>query len=87
MADDQHSDFREGLESPANDWVAITPSDGTELANIPRALYIGTGGDIVLTDSGGNDVTFQVLTGQLLPLRPTFVKATGTTATGIVGIF
>jgi len=87
MAEDQHESFREGLESPANDWFEITPSDGTELAQIPRALYIGTGGDLVLADASGNDATFKVLTGQILPLRPTFVRSTGTTAEDIVGIF
>lgn len=87
MAEDQHEDFREGLESPANDWFEITPDDGTELAQIPRALFIGIGGDLVLTDAGGNDSTFKVISGQILPVRPTFVKATGTTATDIVGIF
>lgn len=83
----QHAGFSEGLSSPANDWFDVTPSDGTELAQIPRALFIGAGGDLVLTDAGGNDSTFKVLSGQLLPVRPTFVKATGTTATDIIGIF
>lgn len=58
---------------------------GTE---IYEALYIGTGGDVVL-DMGvsGTNITFNNLaSGQLLPVRVNTVKQTGTTATGIVAL-
>lgn len=58
---------------------------GTE---IYEALYIGTGGNVVL-DMGvsGTSITFNNLaSGQLLPVRVNTVKQTGTTATGIVAL-
>jgi len=90
MADDEHSDFREGLSSPVDQWYAVTPADGVDLDPVPRGLYIGTATGnrtLVLTDSEGNDETFIVISGQILPVRPRQVQATGTMGvTGIIAI-
>lgn len=72
---------------PARRAFAVTPSDSAELAVLPKALLIGGAGAVVLraVDSAA-DVTVAVQAGQLLPIRAQFVRATGTTATGIVGL-
>jgi hypothetical protein len=82
---DQHSSFVEGLTSPADNQVAITPSDSTDLAFNSRAIRVGVGGTLVVTPAGGgSDVTYTVYNGEVLPIRVSRVKATGTTATNLV---
>lgn len=77
-----------GLDSPAREAFAIgTASYGTaELGTIPRALYVGTGGNIAVTMANGAAVTFSnVQDGSILPIRVQKI-GTATTASGIVGI-
>lgn len=82
---DQHQFAAEGLTSPADNQVAITPSDSTDLAFTSRAIRVGVGGTLVVTPAGGgNDVTYTVYNGEVLPIRVSRVKATGTTATNLV---
>jgi hypothetical protein len=71
-----------GLTSPAGRHFAITPAN-TDLAIIPRALWVDDDGDLVIRDAGGVDVTYSVTAGQILPIRAVQVR-TGTTAT-VVG--
>jgi hypothetical protein len=67
---------------------AVTPHDSTILPTIPEALYVGTGGNIVLRGVDGTaDVTFQnVPAGAVLDVRASHVRATGTTAGAIIGL-
>lgn len=68
-------------------FLTVTPSDSTVLPADVRALYVGTGGNLVVTDQAGTDATFpNVPTGALLPIRATKVKATGTTASTIIAL-
>ncbi len=78
----------DSVTSPARECFAVVPSDTEELPQIPKALYVGTGGDLVLNGaSGGPDVVFRnVPNGMILDLRPSFVRSTGTTAADIVGL-
>lgn len=75
-------------EAPSSNPLAVVPSDAVPLVVTPKALYIGTGGTLVLrTASGAADVTFTNLaSGQILPVRAQFVRATGTTAADIVAL-
>jgi hypothetical protein len=72
--------------APASRCVAVTPSDSVPLTDIPKALYVGTGGTLVLQPLEGGTVTFKVPNGCLLPVRASFVRATGTTASDIVAL-
>lgn len=85
---DAFSRQADSAEAPSSHPLAITPSDTVPLVATPKALYIGTGGTVVLrTASGAADVTFRNLaSGQILPVRAQFVRATGTTATDIVAL-
>lgn len=71
---------------PATGHAAVTPSDTVDLTTSSRALYIGGAGNIVVT-VGGADATYAVTAGQTLNVVASRVKATNTTATGIVSQF
>ena len=66
----------------------MTPSDTAELPVIPKALYVGTGGTVVLRGvAGAADVTFRnVGNGAVLDVQPRWVRQTGTTAADIVAL-
>jgi hypothetical protein len=85
---DVFSNLTEGITSPADNLVAITPSDSTDLGNTSRAIYVGGAGNIVVTPAaGGSNVTLTVVAGAILPIRVSRVLSTGTTATGLVNLY
>lgn len=88
MPTDAFSGFADSLICPARGCFAITPADSGELAEITRAIYVGTGGNIVLTPARGTGpVTFRnIPSGSILDLRVSAIAATGTTASDIVGL-
>ena len=77
------------LESPARSAAAITPSDGADLTETTRAIYIGGNGDITVDmDGDGVGILFQnVVSGTILPLRITKVYLTGTSATSLIALY
>jgi hypothetical protein len=74
------------LSDPPTRHFAVTPSNSTNLTVRPRALYVGTQGNLTLIDEHGTSCAYVGVTG-LLPFRPVRVMATGTTATNIVAIY
>ena len=67
--------------------VAITPHDTNDLAYVTKAVYIGTGGTIsIIAADDTAAVSLTVQDGAVLPIRAKRIRATGTTATGIVGM-
>lgn len=67
---------------------AVTPHDSTDFTASFRALYIGTGGDVVIVDMNSTAVTYKnVPAGTVIPMRGRRVNSTSTTATDIVGIY
>ncbi len=84
---DRYQKTSAGFDSPAIDAFAVTPDDNADLSEVVRALFIGTPGDIVLLTKLGTEVSFTGLAGgDILPVRTQRVKATGTTASNIVGL-
>lgn len=88
MAIDAYRSSNDTLNTGARAPFAITPNDGTEIAIIPKAIYIGTTGNLTLRGiDGAADVVFKnVPAGMILDVRPQFIRATGTTAADIVGL-
>ena len=85
---DTFSSHGAGLDSPAGNAYAVTPADGTDQSFATRAIYVGGAGDIKVTTTGGNTVTFVgCLAGSILPVRAARIWATGTTATNLVGMY
>jgi hypothetical protein len=75
--------------APARSAVAVTPHDANPLPDIPKALFVGTGGQLTLRGVGGNaDAVFRnVPSGSVLPFRAQFVRAAGTTAGDILALY
>lgn len=75
------------LTWPATKAAAVTPSDGTDLTSIPRALYVGVSGDVsVDMEESGDAIVFKAVPVGILPIRVKRVRATGTTATNILAL-
>jgi hypothetical protein len=85
---DSFSKFARSLTSPPEHGLEVAPSDADDLPQVTRALYVGGTGDVSLRLKGGAALTLpNVQAGSLLPLRVAQVRATGTTATGLVGLW
>lgn len=84
---DSYDKLLPGLDSPAYDIFSITPSDGADLAQTTRGLWVGTGGNVSVITKGGTTVTItNVADGSILPFRVARVRSTGTTASNILGL-
>ena len=88
MSSDKFDRAVDSVIAPARNCFSITPSDVGELPVLPKAIYVGNGGDIVLRAvEGCCDVLFvNVASGTILDIRATSIRATGTTASSIVGL-
>ncbi|MEM1050695.1 MAG: hypothetical protein AAGI28_01235 [Pseudomonadota bacterium] len=78
----------DSVTSPSRDWFDIAPSDDVDLSVVPKAIYVGTGGDLVVSSAGtDSEVVFRnIPSGALLDIRPAAVRETGTTAADLVGL-
>lgn len=88
MTPDKFDAAVDSVIAPARNCFSITPGDSAVLSQLPKAIYVGTGGNVVVraVDSG-SDVTFvNVPNGTILDIRVTAVRATGTTATNLIGL-
>ncbi len=76
------------LTSPATDAVSVNPNDTAPLAAVSRALYVGQTGNVSIEMAGGQIIDFDnVQGGTVLAVRALRVRATGTTAAGIVALW
>jgi hypothetical protein len=75
----------EDLLSPADNAIAVTPSDSQAFEFVSKRLWIGGAGNVTLITLGGQTVEYAAVpAGTYLKVRASQVKATGTTATNIV---
>lgn len=86
------SDKFEGVDSvvaPAARAVAVAPDDVAPLADLPKALFVGTGGTIAMrgVGDGADTVWKNVASGSILPFRAAYVRATGTSAADILALY
>ena len=77
---------------PSGYFAPVTPSESATLTqrigHFPRALRVGTGGDIVIEGADGTTATFKnVSDGETLPVWAKRVLSTGTTAADIVALY
>lgn len=84
---DRFAHSTDAVSTPARRAFAVVPSDSEPIAILPKALLIGGAGTLILrpVDSPA-DVVIPAAAGQLLPIRASHVRATGTTATQIVAL-
>lgn len=88
MINDPFKNTSDSPMAPAESCFSVTPDDTTELSICPKAIYIGTGGDITLIPLRGTvETTFRNLPdGSILDVRPRVVLQSGTTAADIIGL-
>ncbi len=88
MIKDTFESTTDSVISPARSAFAIAPNNSSDLATATKAFYVGTGGDIILRAIGDEaDVTLRnVASGSVIAIRVRAVRATGTTASDIVGL-
>lgn len=84
---DRFAALSAGLDSPASHGFAVTPSDSTDVPDVTRAIFVGGGGAVQVVLASGAELAFAgVAGGTILPIRVQRIKATGTTATLLVGL-
>ena len=87
MAEDLYSAFARVPSLPASAVETITPNDSVDLPLVTLALNVATPGNVRVTTRAGDVVDVEVAAGVAFPLRVSRVWATGTTATGIRGLY
>ncbi len=81
------NDRASGLDSPPAELLDIIPDDAQDLPKPVRGLMVRTGGDVALiTLSGAPGLMPSLAPGVQYAIRARAVRATGTTATGLVGL-
>lgn len=85
------TNFSDAVPSFGSAAITITPSDvGDDLYAKAVTVYVGVAGNVTIRPEAqpSTTVTFQnVPAGSLVPCRALGVMATGTTATGLVGLY
>jgi hypothetical protein len=77
------------INGPVSSGAVISPDDATDLVYETRGIYIGVAGNLTVTlAQDQSKVTFTALSiGVIHPIAASRVWATGTTATGILGVY
>lgn len=86
---DPFANLADQVSAPATRTVAVVPHDSNALTDIPKALYVGSGGTIVMRGMNGTiDQSWKnVPSGSILPFRAQYIRATGTTAGDILALY
>lgn len=80
--------FGGAVDGPYQDGFAVTPSDTVDFGTLASALFIGTGGQVVLITEKGTQLTFgNVPSGTTMRIRCRRVNQTNTAASNIVALF
>ena len=83
---DQFKHHAQSLESPATRIAEVVPSDTADLPFVTRAISVEQAGHLRVVTSAGDTGRFFLAAGVPFPIRAIRILATGTTATGIVGL-
>jgi hypothetical protein len=86
---DAFANTNDAVSAPARRAAAVTPDDTNPLGNIPKAIYVGTGGTIVMcgVDDTVDQVWKNVPSGTVLPFRVAYLRASGTSAADILALY
>ncbi len=85
---DPYTSVPDSLIAPARHAFQVTPQDNVDLSLPAKALYVGSAGDISLRAVGSSTPVLlrNVPNGSVLAIRVAEIRATGTTATDIIGL-
>lgn len=82
---DAYETFPTQLDSPAEHFYLIAPSDSERLSLRPRAVRVGVSGDVCAVAPDGTTVMLKnCYAGEILDIRPIQIKKSGTTADNLV---
>jgi hypothetical protein len=76
-----------GALDSAHDAAVVTPHNATDFIKLPRAIWVGGAGNVACEFPSGTVLIQGVPAGTLLPIRPSRINATNTTATLMVALF
>jgi len=85
---DAFANVADAVSAPATRAVAVSPHDTNPLPDLPKALYVASGGTITMRGVGdaADSVWSNVADGTILPFRASHVRASGTTASGLLAL-
>jgi len=83
---DPFADFQSGLTAPATMLFPIAANDAADLGTFVRGLTVATSGLVRVTTVEDTQAVIFITAGAPFPVRVKKVWATGTDATGIVGL-
>jgi len=87
MPQDKFKEFHtSSLTTPATSLFTVIPDDVADLPWVTISLNVATPGTVRVTLMDGSIGDLTVRAGVVFPIRVSRVWATGTTATGIVGL-
>lgn len=88
MPSDNFASSPRKIDGPVRSAAAVVPH-ATNGIDTTRAIYVGGAGDITLrlVDDSTDQVFKAVPAGSLLPIRASFIRASGTTATSILALY
>lgn len=88
MPFDNFDSALDSLIAPARNCFPIVPNDTANLPALPKAIYVGSGGNVALraVDSSQDVVFFNLASGSVIDVRAMIVRTTGTTASNLVGL-
>jgi hypothetical protein len=73
---------------PATRLAAVSPNDAAALPAGPcRSLFVSVGGSLTIVDLWGTVVTMSSGNNQYHPIQVSQVRATGTSASGILALY
>jgi len=81
---DNYATSYQGITAPYGGAQEVTPSDSADLTHVSRGIHIAGAGDLSVTMANGDTMTWRNLQVGHHPIRAARIRATGTTATGIV---
>jgi hypothetical protein len=82
---DNFSEHQKGLIAPLTKFYDVTPDDDNDLSVKPRAVLVGTSGDLEIIDEAGTTIVIHDLAAGLWPpIRPARIKSGNTTASNII---
>lgn len=86
---DQFKHLRDNVSAPARSAEALSPSSQQALPRIPKAIFVGQGGDIQLRciDDATAVVLRNISSGTIIPLRVAQIFPELTTADDLVGLY
>ncbi|MGE0776195.1 MAG: hypothetical protein AB7G25_17725 [Sphingomonadaceae bacterium] len=86
---DNFSTLGDSPSAPSTYALAVTPHDSNALTDIPKALFVGTGGNIMMRGKNGtaDQLWKNVPSGAILPFRAQYIRATGTTAADLLALY